>query len=109
MPEEIQSSTKVFNSYFDNDIKDLYTDKAYEKSRLVMHTYNDKKKNLVLMHSPKISKVSQSISSCFAAIIRDNDNDIIRFYLRDIRQAYIDIAANFNLDFYIQPLSELIS
>ena len=61
MLEEIQSSTKVYNTYFVNDIKDPYTDKAYEKSCLVKHTYNDKKKNLMLIHSSKILGVSQDI------------------------------------------------
>ena len=69
MPEEIQSSTQVFNSYFVNDIKDPYTDKVYEKSCLVVHMYNDKKKNLVMMHLPKVPGVSQSIGSCLAIII----------------------------------------
>ena len=109
MPEEIQSSTQVFNSHFVNDIKDPYTDKAYKKSCLVVHTYNNKKKNLVLMHLPKIPEVSQGIGSYLAAIIQNNDNDNIRFYLRDIRQAYIEIASNLNLNFYIRPLSKLIS
>ena len=109
MPEKIQSSTQVFYSHFVNDIKDPYPDKIYEKSCLVVHTYNDKKKNLMLMHSPKIPEVSQSIGSCLATIIRDNDNDNFRFYLRDIRQAYIEIVLNNNLNFYIRLLSELIS
>ena len=74
-----------------------------------MHVNNDKKKYFVLIHSPKIIKVSQGISFCLAAIIENNNNDIIRFYLRDIIQAYIKIASDLNLDFYIQLLFKLIS
>ncbi len=74
-PEEVPSSTQVFDSRFVDDIKDPCTDKAYEKSRPVVHVYNDEKKNLVLIHLPKIPGVRQSIGSCFAAIIRDDDND----------------------------------
>lgn len=66
---EILKNTQVFNSSLVNNIKDLYIDKAYKKNRLVMHTYNNEKKNLVLMHLPKIPRVNQSISSCFAVII----------------------------------------
>ena len=99
----------MFDSCFVNDIKDPYTDKAYEKNRSVMHAYNNEKKNLVLMHSPKITRVSQSISSYFTAIIRDNDNNNIRFYLQDITQPYIEIASDLNPDFYIWPLFGLIS
>ena len=74
-----------------------------------MHIYNDEKKNLVLMHSPKIPEVSQGIGSCLTAIIQDNDNNNIRFYLRDITKAYVEIASDFYPNFYIQPLSKLIS
>ena len=69
MPKENQKNTQVFNFHFINSIKDLYTNKAYEKSCLVMHTYNNRKKNLVLMHSLKILGVSQGIDSCLTAII----------------------------------------
>ena len=109
MSEEVSSSTQVFNSSLVDNIKDPCNDKAYEKSRPVVHTYNDEKKNLVLMHSPKIPEVSQGIGSCLAVIMRDNGNNNIRFYLRDITQAYVKIASDPNLDSYIRLLSELIS
>ncbi len=111
IPEQVISSTQVFNTSFVDNIKDLCTDKAYEKNRLVVYTYNDEKKNLknlVLIHLPKIPEVSQSIGSCLTAIIQDNDNKNIKFYLQDIMQAYIEIASDLNLNFYIQLLFELI-
>lgn len=101
MYEKIPNNTQSLNFYFVNDIKYLCTDKTYEKSCLVIHTYNDKKKNLVLKHLPKILKVSQGIDSCFIAIIQENDNNNVRFYLQDIKQAYIKIASNINPDFYV--------
>lgn len=64
--------------------------KAYEKSSPVVHTYNNKKKNIVLQHSPKIPEVNQCIDFCFVTIIRDNENNNIQFYLRDIMKAYIE-------------------
>lgn len=73
-----------------------------------MHVYNDRKKIPKLIHSPKISGVNQGISSYLTAIIENDDNKKIRFYLQDIMQAYIEITSNFNLDFYIQPLLKLI-
>ncbi len=112
MPEQVPSSTQVFNSSLVNDIKDPCTDKAYEKNRLVVHAYNDEKKNLknlVLIYLPKIPEVSQSISFCLAAIIWDDDNDNIKFYLWNITQAYVEITLDLNSDFYIRPLSKLIS
>ncbi len=51
MPEQVSSSTQIFNSSLVDNIKDLGTDK-------IVYTYNDKKKN-----------VSQGIDFCFAVII----------------------------------------
>lgn len=67
--EKVLSITKVFNSRFFDNIKDLYIDKVYKKSCLIMHIYNCEKKNLVLRYLSKILEVSQSISFCFFAII----------------------------------------
>ena len=75
IPEEVLSNTQVFNSSLVDNIKDPCTNKVYEKSRPVVHAYNDEKKNLVLMHLPKIPGVRQGIGSCLTAIIRDDDND----------------------------------
>ncbi len=108
-PEKVPSSTQVFNPRFVDYIKDPCTDKVYKKSRLVVHAYNDEKKSLALMHSPKIPGVSQGIGSCLDAIIRDDNNNNIRFNLREITQAYVEIVSDLNPDFYIRLLSELIS
>ena len=101
MSEEVLNNLQIFDFCFVDEIKNLCIDKAYKKCRPVMHAYNDEEKNLVLIHSPKIPGVSRGIGSYLVAIIQDNDNDNIRFYLQDIIQAYIEIASDFNLDFYI--------
>lgn len=67
--KEILSNTKTLNSCFIYDIKDLYIDKASEKSCLVKYTYNNEKKNFMLMHLSKIPGVSQVIGFCFITII----------------------------------------
>lgn len=43
--------------------------KAYKKSYLAVHTYNNNKKNLVLMYLSKIPEVSYDISICLNVII----------------------------------------
>ncbi len=106
--EEVPSSIQVFNSSLVNNIKDLCIDKAYKKNRPVVHTYNDEKKNLVVMHLSQIPEVNQSIGSYFTAIIWDNDNNNIRFYLWDIMQTYIKITLDLNPNFYIRPFSKLL-
>ena len=82
--EDIPSNSRIFNSRFVDEIKNPGTDKAYEKSRLVVQAYNDKDKNLVLTQSPTIQRVSQRLIVCLASIFQDNDN--IKLYLRDITQ-----------------------
>lgn len=57
-PEEVLSNTQVVNFLFINNIKDSCTNKANKKSCLVMHAYNNLKKNLMLIHSLKIRKIS---------------------------------------------------
>ena len=106
---KVSSSSQVFNSFLIDNIKNPYTNKAYEKNRPIVHTYNDEKKNLVLIYLLKLLGVSQGINSCFIVIIQRDDNNNIKFYLQDIMQAYVKIASNFYLDFYIRLLSKLIS
>ncbi|EED20803.1 hypothetical protein TSTA_039970 [Talaromyces stipitatus ATCC 10500] len=46
--DNILKGTRIFNSRFVNEIKNRGTDKAFEKSRLVVQAYNDKGKEIVL-------------------------------------------------------------
>ena len=45
---------KVFNSRFVDEIKNLGTNKAFKKSRLVIQAYNNPEKDLILTQSPTI-------------------------------------------------------
>ena len=54
MERDIPQGICIFNSYFVNKIKHPGTDKAFEKSRLVIQAYNDQGKDLVLMQLPTI-------------------------------------------------------
>ena len=47
----ILSNTRIFNACFVDKVKHTSTDKAYEKSWLVVQAYNDPKKDLVLTQS----------------------------------------------------------
>jgi hypothetical protein len=66
-----------------DEIKNLGTDKAFEKSRLVVQAYNNQGKELVLTQSLIIQRVSQRLILCIAAIGLHN------LYLQDISQAYV--------------------
>jgi hypothetical protein len=45
---EVPNKIRLFNSRFVNNVKNEGTDKAFEKSRLVVQAYNDPEKALVL-------------------------------------------------------------
>lgn len=47
--EEILSNWQIFDFYFVNKIKDLYTDKVYEKICAIIQVYKNNDKNLVLI------------------------------------------------------------
>ena len=91
MPDKVPNSTYGFNSRFVDNIKDSWIDRAYEKSHSVVHVYNNEKKNIVLGYLLKIPRVSQGIGFCFTAIIWNDNNYNIRFYLLNIMQVYIEI------------------
>jgi hypothetical protein len=103
-PKDIPQSNRVFNSRFVDEIKNPGTDKAFEKSRLVVQAYNDPEKDLVLTQSPTIQRVSQRLILCITAITQDSGKYL---YLRDISQAYIQSATKLNRDFYIRAPPEL--
>ena len=58
MLKKVPNTTKVFNSYFINDLKDSYTNRTNEKNCPVIYFYNNKKKNLMLMHLSKTLIIS---------------------------------------------------
>ena len=62
-------NARIFNFQFVDEIKHSGTDKAFEKSRLIVQTYNDMKKNLVLTQTPTIQRISQRLVVCLAAVL----------------------------------------
>lgn len=57
-PKDLPVSIRIFNSQFVHEIKNAGIDKALEKSCLVVQAYNNYNKDLVLIQSPTIQKVS---------------------------------------------------
>ena len=101
---DIPEGARIFKSRFVDEIKNKGTDKAFEKSRLVVQAYNDPEKDIVLTQSPTIQRVSQRLILCMAAILRDENTGL---YLRDISQAYVQSVTKLNRDFFIIPPAEL--
>src|SRR5438045_7535975 len=50
---DVPSRSRLFNSQFIDEIKNLGTDTAFEKSRLVMQAYNDDERNWFLPSPPR--------------------------------------------------------
>ena len=53
-PKDVPENTRIFSSRFVNTLKGEGTDKAFEKSRLVIQAYNDQGKLELLTQSPTI-------------------------------------------------------
>jgi hypothetical protein len=103
---DVPKGIRIFNSRFVAEIKNPGTDKAFEKSRLVVQAYKDTEKDLVLTQLPTIQRVSQRLILALAAILYTNDDDIC-LYLRDITQAYTQSKTQLNRDFFVRPPAEL--
>ncbi len=80
---EILKNVRIFNSRFVDELKHSNISQAYKKSRLVIQTYNDHEKILILTKTLIIQRMSQRIILVIAASI----NHYI--YLRNITQTYI--------------------
>ena len=93
---------RVFNSRFVNEVKNADTKSTFEKSRLIIQTYNDSTKHLVLTQSSTIQRVNQRLILFFAAIVLNT-----KLYFRDVTQAYVQFNIRFNRDFYIKASYKL--
>jgi hypothetical protein len=100
---DVPQGVRLFNSRFVDTIKNEGTEKAFEKSRLVVQAYNDAEKDLILTQSPTIQRVSQRLILCIAAIKQNT-----KLYLRDISQAYVQSTTSLNREFYVRPPKEII-
>jgi hypothetical protein len=101
--KNVSLDTRIFNSRFVNDIKHDDIDKTLKKSRLVIQTYNNINKKLILTQTSTIQQVNQRLIICLAVVFRD-----MKLYLRDIIQIYVQSNSKLNRNFYIRSSSKLI-
>ncbi|KAE8553803.1 hypothetical protein EYB25_002341 [Talaromyces marneffei] len=101
-PKDVPLNIRIFNLRFVDEIKNPRTDKAFEKSRLVVQAYNDADKTFVLTESPTIQRCSQRLILCLALCKEDT-----KLYLQDVTQAYTQSTTLLNRDFYVRPPPEL--
>jgi Reverse transcriptase (RNA-dependent DNA polymerase) len=100
---EVPLGLRIFNSRFVDEIKHQGTDKAFEKSRLVVQAYNDPGKSFILTQAPTIQRVSQRLILSIATSM----GSVADLYLRDISQAYIQSTTEVNRDFYVRAPREM--
>ncbi len=100
--EKVSRDVRIFNFRFVDEIKHSSTSDAYEKFRLVMQTYNDQDKTLILTQSSIIQRMSQRIILALTACTYD-----CHLYLRNITQAYVQSKISLNREFFIRSLFEL--
>ncbi len=99
--DAVLRDVRIFNFRFVDEIKHSDIADVYEKSRLVIQTYNDHDKTLVLTQSSTIQRMSQRIILALTAIIKHN------LYLRDITQTYVQSKISLNRQFFIRSPPEL--
>jgi hypothetical protein len=100
---DVSSDVRIFNSRFVNEIKHLDIDKAFEKSRFVMQTFNDQNKNLMLTQSSIIQEINQRLIVCLIVVFSN-----MNLYLRNITQTYVQSVTSLNRDFFVRSFVELI-
>ncbi len=100
--DDVSSDVRIFNFRFVNEIKHFDIDKTFEKSRLVMQTFNDQNKNLVLTQSLITQRVNQRLIVCLVVVFSK-----MNLYLRNIIQTYVQSTTSLNKDFFVHSSVEL--
>ena len=93
---------RIFNSRFVDEIKNIGTIDAYEKSRLVMQTYNDDDKTEMLTQTLTIQRMNQR----FILTLTVNMSHL-GFFLKNISQTYVQSIISLTRQFFIKPSIEL--
>jgi hypothetical protein len=97
----VSKNVRIFNSRFVDEIKHSNISQAYEKSRLVIQTYNDHEKTLMLTQASTIQRMSSRIILVIAASINHH------LYLRNITQTYTQSKSLLNRMFFIRSSLDL--
>jgi hypothetical protein len=100
---DVSSDVRIFNFRFVNEIKHFDINKAFEKSRLVMQTFNDQNKNLILIQLFTIQRINQNLILCLIVVFSK-----MNLYLKNIIKTYVESTTFLNRDFFVRSFIELI-
>lgn len=65
VPRQIARGFRIYESRFVNEIKNIGTPEAFEKSRLVVQTFNDNA-DIFIVYAPTIQQISEILLLCIA-------------------------------------------
>ncbi len=99
---EVLKNVRIFNFRFVDEIKHPDISQAYEKYRLMIQTYNDHEKTLMLTQAPIIQRMRQRIILVIAASMND-----CHLYLKNITQTYSQSKSPLNRMFFIRSSLDL--
>ena len=100
--KDVPETTRIFRTRFVDLIKNEGTNKAFEKSRLVVQAFNDQGKQNILTQAPTIQRASQRLILAIAPSIVDAN-----VYLRDISQAYTQSTTAMLRNVYVRAPIEM--
>ena len=102
---DVLSDIRVFNARFVNEIRNENTKKTYKKSRLIIQTYNNSKKNQIFIQLSIIQRMNQRLILCIVVMI---ESDSIKLYFRNITQTYVQSIFIFNRNFYVKSFHKFV-
>jgi hypothetical protein len=94
---DIPVNIRIFGSRFVDEVKHVGTEKAFEKSRLVVQGYNDQGKQGILTQAPTIQRSSQRILLCVLTTKKG-----VSACVRDISQAYTQSTTALQREIFIK-------
>ena len=100
--DDLFTEARVFKSRFMNQMKNEETEKAFEKSRLIIQTFNDSEKQKILTQTLTIQRINQRLIIALSLIIPQ-----LFLYLRDIIQTYTQSRSELNKDVFIFASTEM--
>jgi hypothetical protein len=100
--EVVLRNVRIFKFRLVDEIKHSSTSDVYEKFRLMIQTYNDHDKTLMLTQSFIIQRMSQRIILVLTACTFH-----CHLYLKNKTQAYVQSKMSLNRAFFIRSFSEL--
>ena len=101
VPARETGDYRVYGSRFVDEIKNAGQPKAYEKSRLVIQAFKDKDHGL-MTYAPTTQRASQRLLLAICAM-----GPSLRFFTRDISQAYVQANTRVERRIFVRPPAEM--